>query len=346
MLYRYKRFLHPIDRLQQYICHFMRAARMAADAGKSFRVATLCHADFLPFVNRAGKLKKHLSVFYRTFKGLAPADRLLVYRAFRSCMNTRRLFGDHCPFQRIDGLPAAIQKPAHDLFLYLYENTLDSVGDVKEHYEKFYNALPSNWCPFCAIERLHYYEHYKQDYDHLMPKQSFPFAAVNMNNLVPMGRDCNTVFKKTQDMLHDAAGNRRKAFYPFDPAVQITVSLQGSGLPTTGNRKGSWQITLLPDIEEVRTWNAVFKISNRYEKDLLQADYDSWLGFFRDFARQLQDIQRPWTPDKIKVAIGRYAAICPANDYREWRFIKHAVCQVWLNEADAGFYSALANSLT
>lgn len=345
MLYRYTFFEHPVHYLQNYVCDFMIAADAAAKANRSFRAAEICHPDFQRFVNRSKILKKHLSNFYNVFKALSPAERRQVILSFTKCSDPGPMFKNNCRCYSIQSLPTAIKKPAKDLFGYLYKNTLNSVGDVRDHYKKVYDNLPSNWCPFCAIERMQHYDHYKQDYDHLLPKCFYPFAAVNMRNLVPMGRDCNTIFKKTKDLLHDEMGKRRKAFYPFDPAIKITLSLKGSSLPTAVNRKGTWHIKLFPNIEEVRTWNDVFKISDRYAKNVLEADYDSWISALMAFARTQENIPRPWTESRIKILIKRFSIMFDKKDYREQRFLKHALCLHWINGAKKSFYDALIKAL-
>ena len=214
MLFHYEYFNHPTEKFEKYICHFIRAVRHEAPTRSRFSVY-LCHPDFQIYVKRAPTLKKHLSSFFRAFRNLPAGEQTLVYKAFISTKSVKMLLNNQNDCYRIEQLPMSIRKPTKTLFKYLYKTTLDSVGNVKDHYKQFYDKLSLKLCPFCGIENLLHYEHYKQDYDHLLYKDKYPFAAVNMKNLVPMGRNCNTIFKKQKDILHDNAETDALLFTPL-----------------------------------------------------------------------------------------------------------------------------------
>jgi len=345
MLYHYNKLSHPVEKLEVYISHYMRTIHKEAETRHRFSI-TLCHPDFRPHVQSAPTLKKNLSDFFKAYRGITKPERAEVYKAFMASKSIKRLFTTSCPCIGISQLPEPIQEPSKKLFKYLYKTTLNSVGNVKDHYQSFYNKLPSKKCPFCGIENLLHYTHYKQDYDHLLYKDEYPFAAVNMRNLVPMGRDCNTIYKKTKKILHDKYGTRRLAFYPFENHVPITVSLSTSNLPTPANRNGNWVIELLPNCDEVTTWTSVFCIKSRYEKDVLWAEYDTWLKNFINYAREHSADYPTWDKPNIKRAIKKYSLTYSATDYADMNFLRKSVCEIWQNEADDRFYSALQMTLS
>ncbi len=345
MLYHYNHLNHRVEKLEVYISHFMRTIHKEAETRHRFSII-LCHPDFRQHVQSAPTLKKYLSAFFKVYRGLTKPERAEVYKAFMASRSIKRLFTSACPCVGISHLPAPIQAPSKTLFKYLYKTTLNSVGNVKDHYQSFYDKLLSKKCPFCGIENLLHYTHYKQDYDHLLYKDEYPFAAVNMQNLVPMGRDCNTVYKKTKDILHSGHGHRRLAFYPFEGHRAITVSLLASDLPTSTNRKGTWVIELLPDCEQVATWEDVFCIKSRYKKDVLWAEYDTWLTNFINYAREHSAYYPTWDKPNIKRAIKKFSQTYSDTDYADMNFLRYSVCEVWLKEAADTFYSALEMSLS
>jgi hypothetical protein len=144
----------------------------------------------------------------------------------------------------------------------------------------------------------------------------------NMRNLLPMGRDCNTVFKKTQDLIF-ANGARRKAFSPYNTNGPITISLNGSQFPTSSNKRGAWTVVTQPNQDEVRTWMTVFNIASRYDKDVLRNECLGWIEDFTNFARTLTPAGG-WTEPHLRTACVQFAQSFSANDYRDLRFLRAA----------------------
>ena len=117
--------------------------------------------------------------------------------------------------------------------------------------------------------------------DHYVAISKYPFAGANLRNLVPMGGKCNQKFKKEEDILRRQDGMRRRAFDPYGSLPDVRVSLTGSTILGDGRGNPQWEISFLPDLEEVQTWVSVFELRERYERDVLTPHYRSWI---RDFA--------------------------------------------------------------
>src|SRR5436190_19850799 len=122
-----------------------------------------------------------LESFFNQYK-LLGAAMSVVDDAFENMNKINSLINNKQARYCLDDLPNTIQKEAKLLFIYLYENTLSSYG-VKKHYEIFCNKQQNIWCPFCGMETLEDFTFLKEDYDHLLAKSIYPFAAVNMRNL-------------------------------------------------------------------------------------------------------------------------------------------------------------------
>ncbi len=113
--------------------------------------------------------------------------------------------------------------------------------------------------------------------DHYLARSIYPFAAVNLLNLVPMCHECNSDYKKAADMVRHANGKRRVAFDPYNHTkvdVRLDQSIPFAG---KGGHLPDWKIELSPMSPEVDTWNDVFNVRQRYRNDFLDEDYESWI---------------------------------------------------------------------
>ena len=283
------------------------------------------------------------------FIKLTSEEREYVCNAFCCCNKIQDQVENNEACYTLSNLPAKIRKTTKKLFVYMYETTLNSVGNIKDHYQKYYEIIPLKVCPFCGIEKLLHYDHFKQDYDHYLCKKEYSFAAVNMKNLFPVCIKCNRIFKKAEDILHKKDGTRRKAFYPFQlNGISIEVRLNGSTLPTANNKKGVWHITFVPDVEEVHTWDNVFKISDRYKKNIFEDEYGSWLINFIYIARSFSGTNQAWTEGTVKTALDKYINTLNQENidkYQDKIFLKHSLFRFIRDEADSKTIKAITKMI-
>ncbi len=96
-----------------------------------------------------------------------------------------------------------------------------------------------------------------------------------------MGNKCNSRYKLAQDILTKKDGTRRKSFDPYNHG-EISLSLNNSQ-PFAGKngQLPRWQIEFSPNTEEIITWDEVFHIRERYEKNVLNEEFKSWLRSFQ-----------------------------------------------------------------
>lgn len=165
------------------------------------------------------------------------------------------------------------------LFVFCYER-LSSTDARTRQYEIIFRSLEDKICPFCGIDRVMHPEETAQDQDHYLAKSIYPFAAVNMKNLVPMCRCCNRDYKKNVDIIVDQAGGRRKAFNPYNcepPKISVAGS---SPIPDATPIRFNWDIEFLTGVEEAENWDRVFSIRQRYRRDVLNNYFGKWLRAF------------------------------------------------------------------
>jgi len=98
-------------------------------------------------------------------------------------------------------LPETIREPAKELFVFAF-GLLTDFGVRAAQYRVIYDSTPDKVCPFCGIEGFAAPAAPSEDFDHYLPKSRFPFAAVNLWNLVPAGSDCNRKYKRDLNPLY------------------------------------------------------------------------------------------------------------------------------------------------
>lgn len=225
-------------------------------------------------------------------------------------------------------IPNNLRKPLESIFEFSF-SLLKSLGVRRIFYSKIYQSIDGKVCPFCGCE---YFESDKEEapheaLDHYLAFDIYPFAGANLYNLVPMGYKCNTLYKKTKNIILDDHNNPRKALFPYKD-FKIEINLDNS-LPFKGNKKAPlWDIQFVPDAEEVRTWNEVFEIKSRYARDILDVNFNHWITDFKNFAqsREISILEQ----DSLTKALKTYISYYESMGIRDKAFIKSAVFKMLL----------------
>ncbi|HEX8197637.1 MAG TPA: hypothetical protein VF571_15690 [Pyrinomonadaceae bacterium] len=208
--------------------------------------------------------------------------------------------------EEINGVKINLKKEIKDLFDYLYENVLGRNNlfnngkdlSIKQHHEEF-REKNEVVCPFCGMgiypdmkaeydktsKTYNDKTNRRSNYDHYLARKSYPLAAVNFKNLVPMCEDCNNSPNKgSKDILFtsDERTTRRKAFYPYSENSEVKLSVLCEDW-SIYNTKGTWNAEITPssddDSEKVETWNNVFNISSRLS-NRIRGHNRTWLMQF------------------------------------------------------------------
>ena len=172
-------------------------------------------------------------------------------------------------------------------------------------------------CPFCGIADVKGIYHSKREaYDHFLPKAIYPFNSINFQNLAPACHECNSSYKLSRDPLYHAknplsqnAGNRRKAFYPYQSkgyAIKFEISL--NCLDWTNIQPADITFETGPDElrEELDTWLDVYGIEERYQAKC-SADNDGkyWIEQVWDECRNYEKTPEQIIESRAKLAISR-----------------------------------------
>lgn len=346
MLARYK-FVnsHRVNQLQVCMAEFMENIKKV-DPTDDFDKQIHCPEALRPKIRKNSALETKIVAFFNKYKNLN-SKRIVVYNCFVRMNEIQNLFNTKKRRRCIKDLPLTIQEETKDLFVHLYTYTLDSFGDIKDHYREFYKDQDGNTCPFCGLETLEHYIDTKEDYDHLLAKSIYPFAAINMENLAPMCKKCNRSHKKAKDLI--LLGSKHcKAINPYFDSKDVKVKFEGSILPTSNNEKGKWLIDFSPNIDEVKTWNNVFNMSGRIERDIFtgtnQPKFRDWLNdFIEDYGTRSEF--QPYTVKSVREAMAHYANRKKNNRHKDQRYIKADLFRWMSKDATTRFIRNLIRML-
>lgn len=250
------------------------------------------------------------------------SQRAAVLAAVTDQNRITELLANTCNCAALSALPAAMHAAVVSLFDFAFE-LLTNLNIRDGQYKAIYDAVPDHVCPFCGTERFDAPGAPREALDHYLAKSLYPFAAANLKNLVPMGHKCNSNYKLATDLLYDAAGTRRVAFDPYNHS-KIAVVLDSSD-PFNGSspEKPNWIIDFEPAAPAVPTWDAVFRLRERYKRDHLDEGYKAWLWEFRNWA-QSADRRCDSDADLVE-ALTRFEQLCASNGLRDRAFLKAAV---------------------
>ena len=276
-------------------------------------------------LTRRKGLGDKLNSYQTALAKLTAEEQNRILQAFNNQNNIALLLSCECDCEAITDLPPAIHEPVKILFEYAFD-ILKQMEIRDKQYDIIYGSIPSRVCPFCGYEKFDALGSRHEALDHYLLKDSYPFAAANLRNLVPMGYKCNSQYKHTQDLLYKADGTRRRSFDPYHKNEIVTISLDNSepfagksGI--LGEPLPRWEINFNSDSEEIATWDEVFHIRERYQR-YLDAEFISWVTAF---GKKCQRRNIPHSDQELVDAIEEYATDFELEEFGEQAFLKAAV---------------------
>jgi hypothetical protein len=319
--------------LHECFCEVIKSIHINVANGKTtdewFEVIPAQYRDRLKSrLQGRGKLGSNLKDYQVALAKLTTAEQSQILKAFNEQNQIALLLSCQGNCEAITDLPLSIREPVKVLFTYAFE-LLEDLEIRKNHYQIIYKSIPSRICPFCGDENfaaLGSQGSRREALDHYLLKNSYPFAAANLRNLVPMGYKCNSQYKNTTDLLYNDDRTRRRAFDPYNHHITIAVSLDNSQ-PFAGI-KGElnlplpkWQIDFGSNSDEIDTWNDVFYIRDRYSS-MLDDEFKSWFEFFCQWCKRGR---KPQSDIELVDAIELYAQDRASEGFGERAFLKAAV---------------------
>lgn len=239
-------------------------------------------------------LRAKLKSFLEGYSALTVGDRAIVRSVIERQTALPNVYNDNEPCPTIDALPQSIRALASALATYLFDQLSaikEGDGFLRDNQYKAIYATNIRICPFCGLNYFRAPGAPRHALDHLLPISIYPFAAADLRNLPPACDECNSTYKRAIDILTGTDGLRRRCCDPyFGPTYRIT--LDGSEFFTGNEISGfalpKWNINLVgQEQDRAGTWDAVYQVKARYTRDILDADFLSWIGHYsRWFIRE------------------------------------------------------------
>lgn len=319
-------FCYPISAVSDNWLHdcindVMRSIHHLVTSSSSYNWPDVIPVAYRSRLSGRNSLNEKLTAYYKKLKKINSADREKIIQAFTNQNRIADLLSCVCDADTINDLPVTIKKEVIDLFNYLF-GLLTDLGIRDVQYAEIYRGIPSKLCPFCGDEFFSAVGAPREDLDHYLLKSVYPFAAANLNNLVPMGGKCNRQYKKQIDILRKDDGTRRRSLNPYN-CVPIRISLNNS-VPFAGSdgRLPRWVIDFSSTTEETETWNEIFKLKERYQRDILDIGFWDWIMECFKFCKMFS--VPITTKTEIINAIEKYALAMEAIGLNDRSFIKAA----------------------
>ncbi|MCD8031149.1 MAG: hypothetical protein LUF85_10110 [Bacteroides sp.] len=319
---------HKIQRFQSFVNHVFLEIICRAPKLKSryptfpFGLVAPKYNPILEEVNQE-YIKDPLCTIYEVARDLPPESIKTLRRAV--VLNNRIeelckgeaepvLYSD---LEKIDNPEKTLTTHIKILCKHLYNEVMDrapfthTYGKLNAYY-KFIMGR-TDVCKCCGLTPvLNAYNAPRDAFDHYLPRDKYPFVAVNFRNLVPACYHCNSSYKHTQDTLHynpQRAGQprrerRTKAFYPFrkdPPDIRISLSLSpGCLVKKIKLRDFTLQIESPTHPDEVKNWQRLYGIEERYKgyycseslSNFYEEQYLAQMIHGKSAAEYIQDLQK------------------------------------------------------
>lgn len=230
----------------------------------------------------------------------------------------------------------------------IFEEGFELLGktDLRDqHYKAIYKSLRSKTCPFCGYMPLDSDGLKREDLDHYLDRATYKTAAANFHNLVPTCSKCNSRYKGTANVIFEN-GVRRVAFNPYGEN-HGDICLRESDPMGGEDFSPIWEISLVPDCEQSRTWDSVFSVRERLRLSCLGACYDSTLNELRDFF-VVQNLYSTCSNEELVGCLQRFYTYKNSHPEQGLGFLKDKIADVFIyriEEGDNGVISMIRDAL-
>ncbi|WP_426291297.1 hypothetical protein [Sphingomonas sp. TWP1-3-1] len=341
-------FSYPIEAIDQnwlnaVAIDMMLAGMNAIDEGRRPAAWPAC----LPQGRRAlleqrTGLKSKLSTLLREYRKLPVIERPDVRAAILRQTELPNIFSDTAPCPTLASLPASMRAPVSALAEYLFGqlSTLkDGNGFLRDNQYSVIYASKIRHCPFCGLNYFRAPGAPRHALDHLLPISIYPFAAADLRNLPPACDECNTTYKRGIDILN-LGGVRRRCSDPyFGPTYRISLADSDffNGNSIGGYILPRWNITIIGnELDQAETWNSVYQIKARYARDILDADFLSWIKHYSGWF--VAEVGRGRDAGAVAAELPRYIRNVIQDGYADRAFLKaeafrllnHACWDPWI----------------
>jgi len=274
MIFKYQFVNHDAELLHELAKHIVLDIWCNANGNFSIELITEDN-DFRKKVNRTGTyLKKPIEEIFNICKNFTSQQKNYIRNAFEKNNQIEALCNNSVSPIFYNDLTSStnenFSKEVKTFFNKLYEKVFNQKPFfLNKHYDEFFK-INEPLCPFCGLNTLEKdSSNHRDDYDHYLPKDEYPFNAVNLRNLLPMCSDCNKKWKKIKNPIFKE--KTKKAFYYFgtielDFDIKIIINELNIYNNSCNVVVEFYSKTMQ---EEVDSWDRLFSLSRRYNDDVI-----------------------------------------------------------------------------
>lgn len=260
----------------------------------------------------------------------------------------------------LNDLPKSVRKELDKLFLYLYNKAIKyhlfethAADTLRNAIDNFIRVNGIEVCPFCGLEGfLNVDGQDRIALDHWLCKDLFPMAAVNFNNLFPIGEGCNgRATKGTLNILIDStvAKNRVIAYYPYLNHSGVDSSFRFVNEPSLkGIIDTDWAYSVTPNSKAEQavfdSWNSILNISRRYLDYFRKNIFVMWEADYKRFIEEDHAIQHATTIDELKANFKIWKASFPLKG-RPGSVLYRTFIDYLVNDASNAYLFGLCENL-
>jgi len=203
MIFKYQFVNHNAELLHKLAKHIV--LDIWCNASGDFNINLITEDnDFRKKVNRTGRyLKTPIEEIFNICKKFDSQQKEYIKNAFDKNNQIEALCDNTISPIFYTDLKTATSEDFSNNVKIFFNNLYEKVFNgkpffLKKHYDEFFK-INNPLCPFCGLTTLEKdSSNHRDDYDHYLPKEKYPFNAVNLKNLLPMCSDCNKNGKKSK----------------------------------------------------------------------------------------------------------------------------------------------------
>lgn len=303
MIKTYKYIKTPHSRLHEFVIAFFNRIEFETGAfdnsffEKEFYDNLVSHHTTI--------LGRRFQDIYAITKMWKQVERTRLCSAIRDSNDIKSICAGKIKPLKSSAIPASLKPLLHDLFISLYEDVIKGkffipkYGSLKEHYHTCKKDIANDfeYCPACGIVEMKTYDDKKKDqHDHYLPKDIYPFSSVNFENLVPICIDCNSIEVKSNKDILSYSGF---VFFPFDDkhkGIDITVKIKKDDPDELS--KIQWEINYSnkdAKDKEIKAWKEIYNIEDRHQTHVT-GNIDKWYKRYHKFINDADVVSS--TPDE------------------------------------------------
>lgn len=252
-------------------------------------------------------LGKRFKDIYAITQTLTQAARTKFCKTIRDSNEIQNICGGKSIPLKTASIPATMMPLVQDLFISLYDDVIKGkyfiakYGSLKDHYHMVRKdkANDFEFCPACGLVEMKNADDKKKDqHDHYLPKDVYPYSSVNFRNLVPICIDCNSIEVKSNKDILKYSG---VVFYPFDEkhkGIDISISIKKNHQNDIS--KIQWNIQYSnkdAKNKELKAWLDIYNIENRHQTHV-NGNIRKWYEFFdktitdKDVVAEIPDYEK------------------------------------------------------